>query len=129
MVVPGHSTEPSEDEVFQAEPPEQNIVPVPVAVDGPVRVQELPSPVWSRVSRVITTEPELILSPDPKRRRVVMVTNGFFKFGPSSELTRSQPVPWPGDKIPAEMLHAGEVWACANAGTIELNVIIENWAN
>jgi hypothetical protein len=118
---------PEPDEVLQEEPTTRNIPPVPVAVDGPVRVQALPSPVWAMVSYAgVTTSAIQIIGGEPRRRKALLLASAAIRLGPSGAQADAQAAPWPAN-TPLEMTHDGEVWARADTGTVNIFVLVEYW--
>lgn len=119
--------DPTTDEVLADEIPARMIPPVPVTIPGPVRVQQLPSPVWSMVSYAgVTTAAIQILSGEPRRRKATVLGGAAIRVGQSGAQADAQAAPWPAN-IPLEMTHDGEVWARADTGTVNIMVLVEYW--
>jgi hypothetical protein len=120
-------TDPTPDEVLAEEIPARLIPPVPVVVPGPVRVQQLPSPVWAMVSYAsVGTTPTQLLTAEPRRRKATILGSAAFRTGPSGAAADAQAAPWPAN-IPLEMTHDGEIWGRADTGTVNIMVLVEYW--
>ena len=119
--------DPTPDEVLAEEPSSPHIPPVPVAVQGPVRVQQLPSPVWAMISYAgVTTAAIQILGAEPRRRTATVLGSAAIRIGQTSAQADAQAAPWPAN-IPLAMTHDGEVWARADTGTVNIMVLVEYW--
>lgn len=134
MSVP-HSYEhqPAED-VLEHEPEViRNIDPIPVAVAGPVRVQDTGALDWSsHTFSVGATDTVQILQAHPMRSRVVFeVATQDLYIGRTEAEARSKS----GGKINAsagktlELRIRTDVWAIAASGTSVVSVFEEFWAN
>jgi hypothetical protein len=119
--------DPRPDEVLQEEPSARTIPPVPVVVEGPIRVQQLPSPVWAMISYAgVTTSAIQIIGGELRRRKATILGSAAIRVGQSSAQADAQAAPWPAN-IPLEMTHDGEVWARADTGTVNIMVLVEYW--
>lgn len=121
-------TDPAPEEVLQEEEtPIRTGAPVPVVVEGPVRVQTLPSPVWAMLSYAgVGTTPIQVLAGEPRRRKATIVPSAAARFGASGAQADAQSAAWPAS-LPLEMTHDGEVWARADTGTANIFVLVEYW--
>jgi hypothetical protein len=122
--------EPDVDEVVQEEPTETHIQPVPVTIEGPVRVQELPSRVASTRSYILSTTPEQILGADPRRRRALLVgvTNIIWLGTTPNDVTGPYPFALPVG-VPIVLEHQAPIYAASATGTATLSMVVENWAD
>lgn len=131
--------EPDTDEILQVEEEPAPMVPIPVVVTGPTRVQELPRKSWrGRTIIALGTTPKRILAADPHRALVelyawtdaILIAPTQFSFGDDTYTTQEDgsAVKWPQAVVRA--IHAtGEVWARAATTTTDLSVYVENWAD
>jgi len=129
---------PSWDEVEQREElAELPIAAVPVHVDGPVQVQDLPPRTSVARSFAIGVEPQELLAQDLRRRRAVIIpTDGAIWIGKSTTDCR---VPAggtlaPGGKIPQStggvpLFGSSRLFCAAVTGTVIVTVIAESWAD
>jgi len=106
--------EPSNADVEQFEMPELSTVPVDV--QGPVRVQILPSGGGGQVeSQSLTTTPVKILSQDPLRRHAIILSTDYDIYvGATQAQVLAQTVAWPAG-LPLPWTSASEVWAYSAA--------------
>lgn len=122
---------------------------IPVCVDGPVRVQELPARAsgYRRVA-LTTTTPQKVLGRDPRRRRALLqvfdaagATQGVFygvtlnQVTPPSSYAARLAVMSPavdGATVASPVLELtgmDELWAVADTADCELSVTAEQWAD
>lgn len=131
MSNPVPDTQPDTDEVLQHEPEELNIVPVPVAVEGPVNVRTLPSPIWAtaRAAPTDSTGSLQLLGANPQRRRAVIIASvaGCY-IAPTRGQVDSRSGAFIPASVPIVIEHVGEVWV-NNVATESPSVsaIIEHW--
>lgn len=124
--------EPTPGELLQEEPP---LTAIPVAVDGPVRVTELPARNGGSGTVVVdatgaTAAPSHhVLRDNPKRKRAWLVAAAPFQFGSSQALAVSgSAATWPAN-VPLEIDHYGDVWVAAPAGqAVTVTFVISVWA-
>lgn len=118
------------EDLEQQEPEDYNIRAVPVNVEGPVQVQFLPArkAVYRNIS--ITTTAQQLLSDDPRRARAIIVAvDGDIYLGASSqEITQGIGFRLP-DPQSIDILHSRAVWVGAVAGTVQISLLVENWAD
>lgn len=116
--------EPSNADVLQFEQPE--LVTVPVDVQGPVRVQDVPSVTLGIGTDTLDTTGKQLLAPDPRRRCATI-----YAFDQNIVISHSQAglvsgATWP--KNVALVLTTQEsVWAKSATSTTEVSLIIEGW--
>lgn len=132
-------TTPEPDDIVGAEVGHQvNIPPLPVKVDGPVRVVSPPtrSAGW-RSYDLSTTVAVKILGRDPRRRRAVIIAHnsvtGTAKLGETAAQALSDqafilPVGLGSltDYCTIEYTSTDEVWA---SGSVDLSVLNEQWSD
>lgn len=119
--------EPTPSEVLAHEEPERHIEPVPVSIDGPVRVQTPGAQIGIMRSITITTTPEIVLASNPRRARVLLfcATNSV-RLGSKNDCDNDSAFLLPVN-IPCEITHGDEVWARADTATARLSLSIEEW--
>jgi len=138
--------EPGDAAVEQEEAPPLGALPV--TVETPVRVQELPARAagYRRVA-VGTTEPLRVLGRDPRRRRAVIqvydaagATHGVYlgasrtEVAPPASFAARLGVATPGGGTPVashplELRGLDELWLLADTAGCEVTVIAEQWAD
>lgn len=126
---------------------------IPVVVEGPVRVQELPSKA-AGYRRVVAslTQPQKVLGRDPRRRRMVLqvydatgTTHGVFYGATRTEVAPGETggapqfaarlgVTLPAGGVPVaspllELTGMDELWVLADTAACELSVSVEQWAD
>jgi hypothetical protein len=116
--------DPTQIEVDQREP--DDLRSVPVHVDGPTRVQVLPSRQWAALTRVVDTTAQKVLSADPRRSVAYLVGDAAFKVGGTSAEAEAQVGEWPA-VTPLPLSHVEEVWAAAATGEVNLFMSVESW--
>jgi hypothetical protein len=116
---------PSPAEVQQYEEP--SMATVPVRVDGPVRVAELPSVTQGIGSVVLDTTGSQVLAADPRRKRATLLTNDQEMHISHSQAGLVNGATWPVD-VPLILDTSDALWARAAADTTQVTVIIEGWA-
>ena len=121
--------EPDTDEVLQVE--EVDVPAVKVTVEGPARVQLLPTKsAGIRGITVPDTGARRLMTADPHRARAVVITDAVAVLigGSQQEVDGGQP-----GKIPAGMRvefgATDELWARSVTGETTVTVIQERWAN
>jgi hypothetical protein len=126
--------QPDPEDVLQVEPDRVLASSsVPVAVDGPVRVQTLPaSPQWAVFRQTIDQNtPQQLLGADPRRKRAVIMGEGSFGFflGNDRSGINAGRVFRSTVNIPLEFTHTGEIWALGDGGSTILSVYLEQWTD
>lgn len=125
------SVDPSAEQVIQSEIPDLPQV-VPVKVETPVRVQELPSVISDMDRRSITNGegPIRLFNADPRRKEVQIRTasgSGVLLIGTSSQKVSGSH----GFRLPASNLltiHGREeIWVAAETTDVELSWMYELW--
>lgn len=140
--------EPDDADVLQDEGM-PGLTTIPVCVDGPVRVQQLPAKAagYRRVT-VTTTTPQRVLGRDPRRKRAVLqvfdsagATRGVFygatlnEVTPPAALAARLAVASPavaGATVASPVLELtgqDELWVVADTAVCELTVTAEQWAD
>lgn len=116
---------PELDEVLAEEPAALPVPCVPVRVDGPVTVQELPAMRAAPFSTALATTFQKILGRDPKRRRVVLLGDANWIY---SSTGQGGGITWPSNV--ALVLENGDaVYAKLPTGTGNLQTVPEYWAD
>lgn len=105
--------------------------PVPVAVTGPVAVQNVPSRAGASFGRLLLAAdvPQApILPADPRRRIARLLCGQPFRVGSEqSAVTQGVAALWPADVV-CEVTHGEAVWVSVTADA-EISVMVENWAD
>lgn len=127
--------EPDNDDLFQAEPEALPLTPIPVHVQGPVRVQDPPA-TQLVVTQVFVDstggfiQPQRVLGEDP-RRKIARIVSGDQKLrvGTSQKQVMSPDMcaVWPVN-VPLEITARSEVWVAADTLTTRVSVVSELWA-
>lgn len=121
---------PPPDEVLQVE--EYHGEPtVSVAVDGPVRVQELPRDGGLAIRGVTVKDgpPTELLRADPHRASAVIICGDpLLIAGSEQEIQGGQPGQWPAD-VPLKITARDSLWAAAlGVPATTVTVVQERWA-
>lgn len=74
-----HQMDPDDAEILQSE--DVPLTAVPVVIQGPVRVQQLPRKSPGARTLVVTSAPQLIFPADPHRASCVLLSAGAFVVG------------------------------------------------
>lgn len=124
--------EPTAQEIEQSETPEF-LRTVPVKVETPVRVQELPGAVGTHFAVTFpdTSTVQPVLKADHRRKRIVVVAKtDTIWIGTSQQATAGkQCFPLPTG-VPVEITHKEAIFALPDAqATAILGVIQEQWTN
>lgn len=126
---------PDTDDVLQDEPQAAPLTPIPVHVEGTVRVQELPSPLVVVVqvfadSTAGFIQPQRILGEDPRRKRATLVaTDQNLRIGTSQKQVMSADTCalWPKN-VPLEIQGKSEIWVASDTDTTRISAVVEQWA-
>jgi hypothetical protein len=120
---------PDAEDLVQDAEPTPALMTVPVALDGPVRTQQLPRSSSGRRTVRVGTTPRRVLSADPRRARTLILpqSNTITLGSSQSEATGTYAAVWPA-WLPLELFDADELWIAAPAGDTDVTVITENWA-
>lgn len=105
------------------------MLPAPVVVQGPVRVQELPRTSSGMHTVTVGTTPKRVLTADPRRAKALLVsrTADMYFGGSQAEALGGYGAWWPlGTVLPLH--HCDEVWISAVSGTTDITVITESWS-
>lgn len=125
--------EPDAPEVLQEE---AALTRVPVAIDGPVRVQALPRKAASTMTRPVTSLRAVrLLTADHYRASAVLVGDVAFRvaFGEAAAQSAASMALWPGLE-PLVVTAAVEVWVSCDADgsgdpvPAQVSVVTERWA-
>lgn len=124
------STEPTTADVVQEEDP-AGLARVPVTVEGPVRVVDLPAKAGGlfTVAGVGQAVGVRILSEDPRRKHAtVLATDQNVRYGASQAAAENGGALWPAN-IPLVWSAKSELWATAVTSTTAISVVVEQWAD
>lgn len=126
--------QPTEHEVLQEEPPSFTTIPVRVvAVDAPVRVQELPRKTGSTSTRTIGSTAVKVATADPYRAQLTLMSMtqdiyvAFTRHGSEEVLTSSI---WP-KLVPMVITAVTDVWVVSGAAGRDdtlVSITMERWA-
>lgn len=107
---------------------------IPVTVDGPVQIHNLPSVsagsrCWTSVGDVT---PVRVANGDPRRRSMTLISldEDFYVGATQSEVEQGYAALWPSG-IPLTLTHSDPVYVlCAHdTNTTTISVLVENWAS
>jgi hypothetical protein len=102
---------------------------VPVRVTEPVSTYELPSRVAVVLDYALTgTAFQQVIGEDPKRKRCLIIGDADFFITHSQSGNNRQGGYWPA-KVALEWCNTSAVYARASAGTVNLTVIAEEFAD
>lgn len=124
---------PTPDEVLQHEAPTMHgIEAVPVAVEGPVNVRQLPAPLWSAVTVTLNDDqPQQLFGREARRKRIcVQVTGATCWFGPTRETCDSEMIAFRQSATTSfvtEYTHCGELWVKRDSGNPVVSAFQEFW--
>lgn len=120
--------EPSADTVMQDEHPA--LKSVPVTVEAPVTVHELPARGGGYRALELDTTAERILTADPRRKSaIILPVDGDIYIGDDQAQATGDGRPRWTSGVPLPITHRDEVWASATTGTVEVTIVIEQWAS
>jgi hypothetical protein len=127
---------PELEDVQQQEPEDvRPAPPVPVVVDGVVRVAFVPARTASMRRLNLTDVPEVIASEDRRRARVLLRatsgTNAFYVGTDRTLVMNGDAARYNSGVDGLEFFTYERLWARAASGAsvCELSVVIENWAD
>jgi len=114
--------DPDLTEIEQRDPP---IPKVPVCVEGPVNVHQLPARKVSIIVMDLTTTPVKVLDNDPRRARFVACCTEAWRYavkpgGLGAQLPADQAVVFENSDV---------VYARTVTSTAELSIVAEYWAD
>lgn len=115
--------QPALDELQQYDPGRPR-----VEVHGPVLTHELPARVGTVFDFALTTEWQMVLGEDPKRKRVLLVSATDFEVSHAGGPTGRGGGYWPA-KVPLEWRNTSAIYAAVLVGTGLLTVIPEEYAD
>jgi hypothetical protein len=111
---------PDLDDVQQVEP----VTPaVPVKIEGPVRVQQVPNRSGPAFTHAMTTQPSQVLGEDMRRARAQLWADEGWLY----RRRTGGPVTVAANAI-IDITHCDEVWASVSTETGTLNIITEYFA-
>lgn len=116
----------SNEDVMQDET--LSLTTVPVSVEGPVQVRELPALAGGWGTVAATTSSSRLLSADPRRKTAVIwsdTTNIYLASSQSG--ARAGGFTWLAN-VPLVISACDEVWVAAVTGTTTVHVYSEVWA-
>lgn len=121
--------EPSAAVITQDQVPPPPIMTVPVVVQGPTTVQQLPRVSGGSRTVVVGTTPVRVQTADPRRAEVsVYAWDNDWTYGESqAEATGVYAAKWPKG-LNKSIKHTGELWVASTTGTTALTVDVDNWA-
>jgi hypothetical protein len=124
---------PDASEVLQHEIVASRMAPVPVVVEGPVRVQRAPNKngYIRSIGLVQNGAPQLILPADSRRARAQIVARGGVVRLASSvvDFEHTQYFELTNGAISVTLEHTGEVYAATIAADTSVHMIVEHWAD
>jgi hypothetical protein len=127
-----YDNEERADAVLQDESPDR--VVVPVTLDEPVNVRELPAISAGMTRKTLDTSGERILAADPKRKSATIVSLdqalylGMDAGNVNAAMGSPNGARWPVS-TPLVLTTCDEVWASSVTSTTTLTIIIEKWAS
>ncbi|MER6059472.1 hypothetical protein [Streptomyces albidoflavus] len=121
-------TIPDADDLLQEEEVPAKMTAIPVVVEGPARVQLLPTRSAGMRSWPLTADQVVrVLDADPRRRRAVLqAVGGAVRLGTSQAAARVGAQIAEGTLL--TLTTCDEVWATAALADTELSIINEQWA-
>jgi len=125
-------TAPSNDDIVQDET--LAMVTVPVSIDAPVRVIQLPShgggEIFLTVAPASTGAPIKVLNYDPMRRRASLLAydNDVYVATSQPGCTASQAAPW-SKTVPLEWTSPNELWMIGVTNAAKVSVVSERWTD
>lgn len=129
VVEPYNADTPAVGDVLQYETgmPDR---PIPVEIQGSVRVDELPSRTGGIFSRTITTTTPYRLNENPRRKAVTIIAaTADIRIGrtQADALNDGAGVQWPA-AVPLVLQSADELWILAVGGSTAVGFIVEDWS-
>lgn len=103
---------------------------LPVAVNGPVQTQAMPSQGGTTIQRKITTVADRILNEDPRRSRVIILAHDddvLIGFDQAS-VSAGTAALWP-KLVPLTITCTSQVWVAAASTTTVVSAIPEQWTH
>jgi hypothetical protein len=121
--------EPNTAEVHQVEAEYvEDLIEVPVRIEGPVRAQVLPATSWTAVTYELTaTDSIKVVNRDARRSRFTLVAAADAWIGAVQSQAKANVGGLVPANVPIEQRHTEEVWAIADTGTTTLTVLEEYW--
>jgi hypothetical protein len=122
--------EPTAQEVEQSEYADLPSV-VPVKVETPVRVQDLPAPnvAFNQITIPNGTSAKVLLRNLKRRRAFMRGLGNQLWLGATQQQAQSKTGFQLSAQVQIEMFHGNEVWAFADTADVTLSVMEEFWAN
>jgi len=105
--------------------------PIPVEVMGTVRVDELPCRSGGITTRQMPTNPNRALLGEDARRKLATIVpiSGDVRLGHTQNeaMTAGAGGVWP-QSVPFVYSSSDELWVAGVSATVEVTVVVENWA-
>lgn len=123
----GDMAELNQEDEYKAIP----IPSVPVNIDGPVQIHQVPSVVAGcRSYTAIGTTAKRIANSDPRRRSITLMSidENFYVGANQQESESGYGALWP-KLVPLVLTHMDPVYVRATQNTTTVSVVVENWAN
>lgn len=125
---------PDMHEVVQDEQLDHNMVmtTVPVRIDGPVQVQDVPAVGGVLRGITLTTTPEMISGRDPRRQllRLDVAAAAYIGFTKIDVDPTQSPTGFPVRANSSITIRTQDaIWAAAATGTVSAGLQIERWAD
>lgn len=120
--------QPDTDEVLQLEPTTEPAVKV--KVEGPTRVQMLPTKGGATITRIVgATSALLLLRIDKRRAKATLIGDAAFliSLDKSSATQTDRMAKWPAN-VPYTSTAATEIYVMAVTGNVNVSFITELWA-
>ena len=120
---------PTPAELTQDELPAPALPSVPVVVQGPTRVQQLPRVSGGSKTVSVGTTPVRVLGADPRRAEVQLYSwDNDLAYGESQgEAASVYAARWPKG-VTKTIRHTGELWLASATATTSVTLDVENWA-
>jgi len=112
---------PEVDEVLQYDDPHAKM---PVRIDEPVRVQDLPAQASQAFTTPLTTSFARVLPADPTRARATLICSVAWEYSRGG--ASGSGCPWPAN-VALVIRHADQVQARVPTSTGTLTTISESW--
>jgi len=123
----------SMDDIEQGDPDAIPVKPVPVTVDGPVRVQSIPSRSWSSRNRAVPlADGPVRIAPADARRATLSITPteaAIYIGVDQAACAAGVAAICPANVAAPALTHRDEVWVAAIAVDAVVSVIEELWAD
>lgn len=98
---------------------------IPVSIDAPVRVQQLPAMRQAALETVLGTTPAQIVGEEKGRSVITLLCDEDWRYHTKSSASG---VRWPAD-VPLVLTHRQPIYASVPTGTGTLSFVAEYWAD